>query len=122
MAKENLKAKSCEKPEISRPWGGYTIVKKSKDHWIKKLFINSKARLSLQSHECRNEVWYVCSGTIKVQNGNRIKKGKSGDVFFIPKKKKHRIIGVNNACVLEIAFGRVLERDIIRYKDDYGRS
>lgn len=111
-----------EKPKIKRPWGGYTILKKTQTYWVKKLFVNNKARLSLQSHNHRNEVWYVCSGSIIVQTGNTQRKGKSGDVFFIPKRRKHRILGIKEAVVLEVAFGKVLERDIIRYKDDYGRS
>ncbi len=109
-------------PKIHRPWGGYTILKKAPKYWVKKLFVNAKARLSLQSHKFRNEIWYVCSGEIFVQTGNTKKKGKAGDVFFIPKRAKHRIMGIKDACVLEVAFGKVLERDIIRFKDDYGRS
>lgn len=111
-----------ENAEIVRPWGGYSILKKSKIFWVKKLYVNVDARLSLQSHNQRYEVWYVLSGAIDAQVGNKIQHAQTGDVIYIPLKRKHRIIGVKDACVLEFAFGKVLEHDIIRYEDDYGRA
>jgi len=39
----------------------------------------------------------------------------------INKGEKHRILGLEKSCVMEAAFGRPRERDIIRYKDKYGR-
>jgi mannose-6-phosphate isomerase len=110
-----------EQPEIKRPWGGYTIIKKNQVYWVKKLFIYNEARLSLQSHQHRNEVWYVLYGEIEAQIGNKFHNAKVGDVFYVPKNKKHRIQGVTDACVLEMSFGKVLENDCIRYDDDYGR-
>jgi mannose-6-phosphate isomerase-like protein (cupin superfamily) len=106
---------------IKRPWGGYAILKKTKTYWVKKLYIHPKARLSLQSHHHREEVWYILSGTIMAQIGTKKYPGKPGDLFIIPKKKKHRIMGVSKAVILEVAFGKTLETDIIRYEDDYGR-
>lgn len=111
-----------EKPDVIRPWGGYTIIKKTSSHWIKKLYVHKKARLSLQSHQHRDEVWCVLSGEIQAQIGTKCVSVKPGETVFVPKNKKHRIIGVSEACVLEVAFGKVLERDIIRYEDDYGRT
>lgn len=107
---------------IERPWGGYTILKKTNLYWVKKLFVNKSKRLSLQSHALRNEVWYVLSGEILVQLGNKEKHLYAGDVIFIPKLRKHRITAVKKSCVLEFAFGRVLESDIVRYEDDFGRT
>ncbi len=110
-----------EIPQVKRPWGGYTILKKAQDHWIKKLFVHANARLSLQSHELRDEVWYVLSGSITAHIGTKKHHAQPGDVLYVPKKKKHRIIGVTEAVILEVATGRTLETDIERYEDDYGR-
>lgn len=112
---------NSEKPKIKRPWGGYTILKKTKNHWLKKLFVNKNARLSLQSHRYRDEIWYILSGKIKAQVGARQTILSVGDFIFVPKNKKHRITGISQACILEVAFGKTLEKDIIRYADDYGR-
>lgn len=111
-----------ETAKIKRPWGGYTILKKTNSYWGKKLFVHKNARLSLQSHEFREEVWFILSGKIIACVGNKHHEAKQGDLIFIPKNTKHRITGITKACILEIAFGKVLERDIIRYEDDYGRT
>jgi len=76
-----------EQAEIKRPWGGYSILKKSESHWVKKLFIHQDARTSLQTHAFRDEIWFVLSGEIYAQIGRKISKAKSGDVLYIPKKK-----------------------------------
>jgi len=110
-----------EHPEVKRPWGGYTIFKKTSSYWVKKLFVSRNSRLSLQSHKLRTEVWVVLEGSIIARVGNKEHKGKKGDFFVVLPKQKHRITGIENACILEIAFGLVLERDITRYEDDYGR-
>ena len=113
---------STETPEVRRPWGGYTILKKSRSQWAKKLFVNKGARLSLQSHQHRDEIWLALSGKITVVLGSKTFDVKKGDFIFVPKTKKHRIIGKTSACVFEVAYGKVLERDIVRYEDDYGRN
>lgn len=110
-----------EVPEVKRPWGGYTILKRSKKFWVKKLFINKNARISLQNHKYRDEVWVIYSGKIIAQVGTKKRKAKNGEIFFVPKHQKHRLTGITNACVLEFAFGKVSEKDIFRYEDDYGR-
>ncbi len=110
-----------EKPKVIRPWGGYTILKKTSTYWVKKLFINANARLSLQNHAGRTEVWYVLSGSILAQIGRSQRQAWPGDIVFVPKHRKHRITGIKRACILEVAFGKVFERDIIRFEDDYGR-
>jgi len=109
--------------KVKRPWGGYTVLKKTAREWVKKLYIVKNHRFSLQSHQFRNEVWYILSGKIVSQVGHKQSISKKGDVIFIPKNKKHRITGITNACILEVSYGgKVLENDIIRYEDDYGRS
>jgi len=60
---------------------------------------------------------------LKISRFSDFKLEANVTIFSIgPIKKKHRIIGINEACVLELAFGRVLETDIVRYEDDYGRT
>jgi mannose-6-phosphate isomerase len=110
-----------EPMQIKRPWGGYSILRKTSTFWVKKLFVNEGARLSLQSHEHRSEVWLVLSGKISAQVGNQTKVLKAGELISVPKNTKHRITGITEATVLEFAFGKVLERDILRYEDDFGR-
>ena len=44
-----------------RPWGWYRVIDDSTDHKIKEIQVNSKSRLSYQSHAKRSEVWTVIS-------------------------------------------------------------
>lgn len=110
-----------ETAQVKRPWGGYSIMRKSGGFWVKKLYVNAGARLSLQSHDHRNEVWLVLSGTIAAQIGKTTKEAHVGELVYVPKGVKHRITGLTDAVVLEFAYGKVLEKDIHRYEDDFGR-
>lgn len=110
-----------EAPKIQRPWGGYSTIKQTQHYWVKKLFVNKNSRLSLQCHQFRDEVWVVASGSVLAEIGNKTYKVNSGESVFIPRKIKHRLTGLTNACVLEMAFGSVMESDIMRYEDDYSR-
>lgn len=106
---------------IKRPWGGYQILEKLPQYWLKKLFINKGEQLSLQSHKNRYEVWIVLQGKVRVQKGDVFSILQKGGYERIDKKEKHRIYGLTNACVLEVAFGQPREKDIIRYEDKYDR-
>jgi mannose-6-phosphate isomerase-like protein (cupin superfamily) len=111
-----------EKPEIERPWGGFAVLVKTQFFWIKKLFVNKEARFSLQSHKNRSEVWLITRGSICAEIGGEKHIAEKGDILFVPKEKKHRITGIEEACIMEFAYGIVFENDIIRYEDDYGRA
>jgi len=106
---------------ITKPWGKYILMQKGRGYWIKKLFIKKGARISLQSHKNRSEIWVVLSGKVEVIKGkSRIVLRKEA-FLQIDKREKHRIAGLRDSWILEVAFGKVLERDIIRFEDDYGR-
>jgi len=108
---------------ILEPWGKEVILEKRGNYWIKKLFVRQGARISLQSHKGRFEIWIVLSGRVEVIKGSSRLLLKEGEFLKINKKEKHRItgIGLKDSCILEAAFGQVRENDITRFKDDYGR-
>ena len=106
---------------ILKPWGKYIILEKKQEYWIKKLFVRKGARISLQSHKDRFEIWIVLSGGVEVIKGSSRFKLKEGEFLKIDKNEKHRITGLKESWILEAAFGHMRENDIIRFKDDYGR-
>ena len=106
---------------ILKPWGGYIVLEKKKGYWIKKLFVRRGARLSLQSHKHRSEIWIVLSGLVEAIKGSSRLKLKKGDFLKINKNEKHRMTGLKNSWICEVALGKARERDIKRYQDDYGR-
>jgi len=117
----------------TRPWGGYTLFADNEPCSVKILEVSGQ--LSLQSHNYREESWYVISGKVEVLRGpaadslDEIKKNLEtivlnvGDNIFIPVKHVHtmRNLGEKPALVLEVSGGEYREDDIVRYEDIYGR-
>ena len=106
---------------VKKPWGMYKVLELGHKHWIKKLFVKKGHKLSLQSHTDRSEIWTVLSGSIVAVKGNKTLKLEEGDFIKIERGEKHRITGSEDSWILEVAFGKVREDDIVRYEDDYGR-
>ena len=107
---------------ITRPWGNFETFTQNTNSTIKILTINPKKRLSLQYHNNREEFWRVLEGNAKITQGKKTISAKKGDTIFINKKQIHRIEAFNKQVkILEIAFGKFNENDIIRIEDDYGR-
>lgn len=109
-----------------RPWGGFIKFIDNKPCTVKILQIKKGEALSLQLHKLRDEFWYLVSGKIKVTIGKNLKSLCSkilneGDWIKIPKKFLHQAEGLTFTKILEISTGKFQEKDIIRYKDKYGR-
>ena len=108
---------------VLKPWGAYEVIEKKKKYWIKKLFVDGGEQLSLQSHRERDEGWIVLQGHICAQIEDENREMTAGQMCYIEKLQKHRIIGIAPiSVVLEVALGRPLEGDITRYEDQYGRA
>jgi len=111
--------------ENKRPWGEYEVLLDEPYTRVKEIRVNPKARLSLQSHDHREEHWAIVQGIGIVVVDNIIKKVHPGDYIFIPKKSIHRIENIDDKTVLkfiEVQLGDSFdENDIIRYQDDYNR-
>ena len=109
---------------INKPWGAYRVLMKQKPFKYKELKVNPKSQLSYQSHKQRAEHWIVMEGSAEVVRGGKIKKLKPNQHIFIDQGVKHRLKNPTNSplFVLEIQRGQCSEKDITRYKDDYGRS
>lgn len=105
----------------SRPWGLFKQFIINQEATVKLLYVKKRHRLSYQYHEHRHEFWYVVSGEIKATVNGRDITLKKNDQIDIPSNYKHRIEGVKNSVILEIAFGQFNENDIIRLNDDYKR-
>ena len=106
---------------VIKPWGEYIVLEQNEGYWVKKLFVKEGARLSLQSHRDRAEIWVVLSGKIEAVKGDsRVELGEE-ECIKIEKNEKHRIAGIADSWILEVAFGDAREDDITRFEDDYGR-
>jgi mannose-6-phosphate isomerase-like protein (cupin superfamily) len=106
----------------SRPWGRFEKFHENKSCTIKLIYVNANSRLSLQYHKKRSEFWKVIKGTAMVEiDEKRIVLGE-GETITIPRQAKHRVLALKSECIiLEIAYGRFDENDIVRLEDDYQR-
>ena len=83
-----------------------------------------KGQLSLQSHNYRSEHWVVLSGSARVTLDNKTFMLKPGQSIDIPVKAKHSLANPydEDLKIMEVQKGdKLVEEDIIRYKDIYGR-
>ena len=110
--------------KVNRPWGYYRVLTQGDGFLTKIIHVNSGQKLSLQSHNFRSEHWVVLSGTAKV-----ILEGKElilspGHSIDIPLKAIHSLQNPysEDLKIIEVQRGNpLIEEDIIRYKDMYGR-
>ena len=96
-----------------------------KEFLIKELYVKPKGILSLQKHHHRAEHWLVTQGNAKITLNKDVSVKKPGEHIFIPLKSIHRIQnpGKKPLKIFEAQIGSILiETDIVRLEDIYGRS
>lgn len=110
---------------FKRPWGFYKTTILNEFFQSKVIIVKPGQKLSLQSHNYREEQWIIVHGSGKVQLGESLLDARYGQSFFVPKGCKHRLIntdGKENLIVVEVQVGDYFgEDDISRYEDLYGR-
>lgn len=109
---------------FEKPWGNYIILLEDDNCKVKKITVKPGHRLSLQSHEKRNELWKIVQGNGLITLNDNIGEVTKGMTCQIPAKTKHRIENNSNEDLIfvEIQTGTYFgEDDIIRYEDSYGR-
>ncbi len=115
----------AEKPTvdfISRPWGSFKQYAFNEDVTVSLMTVKAGARLSLQSHTARAELWVILDDGCEVQVGEEILHPSAGDEIWIPANTKHRLASRGpDVRVLEVAFGNWQQADITRYADDFSR-
>ena len=120
--KQNIKQK---KEWVEKPWGAYRLIMEEGLFKYKELQVKPGHQLSYQSHLKRKEHWLVIAGLAEVTIEENKSQLKVNEHLFIDQGVKHRLKNPTDQMliVLEIQIGSYLEEDdIIRYKDDYGRS
>lgn len=124
MIKKLISAIRKNKDPSIRPWGNYKILHEDVHCKVKIIEVLPGKRLSLQSHEKREEIWTITEGNGMMTLGVMKFTMKVGDKVKIPFGTKHRIenIGTVPLKFIEVQTGTYFgEDDIIRYEDDFGR-
>ena len=109
--------------EETRPWGNFKRFTHNELSTVKIITVNAGQSISLQTHEHRDEFWYVFKGTGTIRIGDTDYEAREGSRFFCPRGNEHRVTGgPEGTTFLEIAFGDFEEGDIHRLEDLYGRK
>lgn len=109
---------------VYRPWGFYTVIAQGKGFLTKIIHVNSGQKLSVQSHNHRSEHWVVLSGEAKVILEGKDHILSQGNSIDIPLKAVHSLQNPydEDLEIIEVQLGELLiEDDIVRYEDMYGR-
>ena len=129
IAVSELKAKGAAQaetlPRDYRPWGWYESIALGPRFQVKRIVVNAKAALSLQSHEHRSEHWIVVEGSAKVTIDENIQTVNENQSVYIPVGAVHRLENTNTSplTLIEVQTGSYFgEDDIKRYEDIYARG
>ena len=118
-----LIAEASKNNLVEKPWGSYLDFVREKDSVVKEITVFPGKRLSLQSHNKRQEYWMVFQGSGSAIVGDKEIELSKGSFVFVDIGKVHRII--NNSLdvlrIVEVQMGECSEDDIVRYEDDFGR-
>lgn len=124
MLKKQNRRQYLEHRTIYRPWGSYTVLEDSDHYKVKKIVVDPRAKLSLQSHAYRTEHWVVTSGKAKATINGKVSMLEVGESIGVPLGAKHRLENPIQQPleIIEVQQGEYLgEDDIVRYDDKYKR-
>lgn len=123
LKKQNDNAHLIHKT-VYRPWGFYTVLAQGKGFLSKLIHVNTDQRLSVQSHNHRSEHWVVLSGKAKVILDGKEHILPTGQSIDVPLNAIHSLQNPyeEELEIIEVQLGELLiEDDIVRYEDIYGR-
>jgi len=109
---------------VYRPWGYYTVLAEGKGFLTKMIQVNPGQKLSVQSHNHRSEHWVVLEGMAKVLLEGKEHILSPGHSIDIDVKEIHSLQNPYEEVlkIIEVQKGDLLiEEDIVRYEDMYGR-
>lgn len=89
-----------------KSWGSYRVLDVEEDSLTVKVTLNPGHHMNYHSHEKRDEVWTVLSGTGKTIVDGMEQPVKSGDVVTMAAGCKHTVIaGENGLQLMEVQLG-----------------
>jgi len=108
-----------------RPWGDWSVLDSGPGYAVKRIRVRPGGKLSLQRHAHREERWTVASGHARATLGEQVVDVRPGETVAITPRMVHRLEnpGTEWLVLIEVQLGRKLvEHDIERIEDEYGRA
>lgn len=110
---------------VYRPWGYYKCIERGEGFLTKLIHVSPRQQLSYQMHNFRSEHWVVLTGKAKIILEDKEYVLNPGQSIDIPLKAKHSLQNpfFDDLEIIEVQLGdKLVEEDIIRFKDIYGRE
>ncbi|MES2154318.1 MAG: phosphomannose isomerase type II C-terminal cupin domain [bacterium] len=109
---------------VERPWGLWVDWYRTPEATLKCMVIRPGARMSLQRHHDRREIWRVVSGQGEDQGATPPAPLSPGKTHVVEAGSMHRIAnnGSEPLVIVELQMGHCDEDDIERLADDYDRG
>lgn len=110
---------------VRRPWGTYEVLNDEPGVKVKRIVVHPGASISLQLHRHRAEHWTVVAGSGEIEIDDAKIACKRDTTVFIPVGAKHRVknTGTEDIVFIEVQTGdKLIEEDIQRFEDQYGRA
>ncbi len=109
---------------VERPWGLWVDWYRTPEATLKCMVVRQGARMSLQRHSERREIWRVVSGRGEDQGTSPPSSLSPGRTHVVEAGAQHRIAntGTEPLVIVELQMGHCDEDDIERLADDYDRG
>lgn len=107
-----------------RPWGIWVDWFRTDDATLKCMVVKPGARMSLQRHQHRMEVWRVIAGLGQDQGTHPPTELRPGKTHVVGTGDIHRIANTGHEplVIVELQLGHCDEHDIERLADDFQRA
>ncbi len=100
-----------------KSWGTYTVIDAQPGSLTVKAALSAGSSMNYHSHELRDEVWTVISGTGTAIVDEMEQKVRPGDVISMAAGCRHTIMADTDMCLVEVQVGsEISEKDKIIYE------
>lgn len=100
-----------------KSWGDYRVMDVEDDNMTIKVTLNAGHQMNYHSHENRDEVWTILSGTGYVILDGEKKTVYPGDVIRMPRGCRHMIAAETELKIMEVQVGMEISvHDKIKYE------
>ncbi len=88
-----------------KSWGSFLVLDVADESLTIKVTLNPGHRMNYHSHEHRDEVWTVISGSGRTVVDGTVRRVRPGDVISVIAGQKHTIIADSELQVVEVQLG-----------------
>jgi len=89
-----------------KSWGSYHVLDVQTGSMTIKVTLNAGHQMNYHSHEQRDEVWTIISGTGSAIVDDEKQNVKPGDVIHLPRGSKHTILADTQLTIIEVQVGK----------------